>query len=123
MYVIDKNSIVNEWADTEINRQRLASGKYGVVEYTGEVEQAYNGNYYLKGHAPVKPEPTKEEIRSIREQLFSSSPCSDYKYDYEEAVARYGADSEQAISTSKIWLAEKDKIRKNNPYPDEVKND
>ena len=85
-----------------------------------EVEQAYDDLYYLKGFAPAKPAPTKEEIRSIREQLFSSSPCSDYKYDYEEAVARYGADSEQAISTSKIWLAQKDKIRADNPYPVEV---
>ena len=26
-----------------------------------EVEQAYNGAWYLKGYAPVKPEPTVEE--------------------------------------------------------------
>ena len=26
-----------------------------------EVEQAYNGQWYLKGYAPAKPEPTLEE--------------------------------------------------------------
>lgn len=26
-----------------------------------EVEQAYNGAWYLKGYAPIKPEPTVEE--------------------------------------------------------------
>ena len=78
---------------------------------------------YLEAVEPPYIPPTKEEIRATREQLFSSSPCSDYKYDYEEAVARYGAESEQAKQTCDIWLAEKDKIRKNNPYPDEVTNE
>ena len=94
--------------------------KYDIEEYDGEIEKGCNNEIYVKGHAPVKPEPTKEDIRATREQLFSSSPCSDYKYDYEEAVARYGADSEQAKQTCDIWLAQKDKIRAENPYPVEV---
>ena len=31
-----------------------------------EVEQAYNGQWYVLGFAPVKPEPTKEEIQALR---------------------------------------------------------
>lgn len=31
----------------------------GMVEQ--DVEQAYNGAWYLKGYAPIKPEPTVEE--------------------------------------------------------------
>ena len=27
-----------------------------------EVEQAYNGRWYISGYAPIKPEPTEEEI-------------------------------------------------------------
>ena len=77
---------------------------------------------YLEAVEPPYIPPTKEEIRSIREQLFSSSPCSDYKYDYEEAVARYGADSEQAKQTCDIWITEKDKIRAENPYPAQEEN-
>ncbi|MFI3241448.1 MAG: hypothetical protein R3Y43_02660 [Alphaproteobacteria bacterium] len=39
-----------------------------------EVEKAYNGLYYLKGFAPLKPEPTYVELRlseypAISEQL------------------------------------------------------
>ena len=31
-----------------------------------EVEQAYNGNWYLKGYAPAKPEPTlKEQVAKM----------------------------------------------------------
>lgn len=33
--------------------------KLGMTEQ--EVEQAYNGAWYLKGYAPIKPEPTVEE--------------------------------------------------------------
>ena len=33
--------------------------KLGMVEM--EVEQAYNGAWYVKGYAPTKPEPTLEE--------------------------------------------------------------
>ena len=53
MYVINTQThIVNIWADSEINRQRLASGKYGVKKYTGEIETV-NGMMYEKGFAPV----------------------------------------------------------------------
>lgn len=55
MYVVNIGThIVNEWADNEINRLRLASGKYGVVEYTGETETV-DGVMYEKGFAPKKP--------------------------------------------------------------------
>ena len=37
-----------------------------------DVEQAYNGNWYLKGYAPEKPQEIKEqEVRAVREQYFS----------------------------------------------------
>lgn len=32
-----------------------------------EVEQAYTGIWYVKGYAPIKPEPTHEEI--IKQQI------------------------------------------------------
>lgn len=55
-----------------------------------EVEQAYNGSWYLKGYAPAKPEPTLEEqvakleaetglTRAVREMvLAANSGVSDY---------------------------------------------
>lgn len=33
-----------------------------------EVEQAYNGCWYLAGYAPEKPTPTHEEISELRKQ-------------------------------------------------------
>lgn len=55
MYVINtKSHVINEWADNDINRLRLASGKYGVMEYTGETETV-DGVMYEKGFAPKKP--------------------------------------------------------------------
>ena len=37
-----------------------------------EVEQAYDGNWYLKGYAPEKPQEVKEqEVRAVREQYFT----------------------------------------------------
>lgn len=37
-----------------------------------EVEQAYNGAWYLIGHAPEKPQEAKEnEVRAVREQYFA----------------------------------------------------
>lgn len=35
-----------------------------------DVEQAYNGAWYMKGYAPVKPEPTLEEQVSSLEQTY-----------------------------------------------------
>ena len=40
----------------------------GMVEM--EVEQAYNGEWYLKGCAPAKPEPTLEEQVASLEQTY-----------------------------------------------------
>ena len=60
----------------------------GMIEM--EVEQAYNGQWYLKGHAPAKPEPTLEEqvakleaetglTRVMREMVLAeNSGASDY---------------------------------------------
>lgn len=81
-----------------------------------DVEQAYNGRWYLVGFAPEKPEPTIEEqnetIRATREQLYIQT-SDKLKTDYDEAVAR-GADNVEELKTA--WLKSKDKIRAENPY-------
>lgn len=42
--------------------------KLGMVEM--EVEQAYNGAWYVKGYAPAAPEPTLEERVAVLEQTY-----------------------------------------------------
>lgn len=81
-----------------------------------EVEQAYDGSWYLAGYAPVKPEPTiaeqNEIIRATREQLYIQT-SDKLKADYDEAVAR-GADNVEELKIA--WLESKDKIRAENSY-------
>lgn len=113
MYVINKEThVVNIWEDNEINRQRLASGIYGVVEYFGEVEE-FEGILYEKGFSPTRTvEEQNEIIRQTRENLYMKT--SDViRNDYLEAVARGAENAEQL---KQEWLASKDKIREENPY-------
>lgn len=81
-----------------------------------EVEQAYDGSWYVKGYAPEKPEPTiaeqNEAIRATREQLYIQT-SDKLRNDYLEAVAR-DADNAEELKTA--WLESKDKIRAENPY-------
>lgn len=39
-----------------------------------EVEQAWNGNWYVKGYAPTKPQEVKEqEVRAVRNQYLEAT--------------------------------------------------
>ena len=82
-----------------------------------EVEQSYNGSWYLAGYAPIKPAPTNEEIKAERERLYVLY-TDKLKNDYDEDIARYGLESSEALASKKIWLDKKDEIRENNPYND-----
>lgn len=45
-----------------------------------DVELAYNGNWYVAGHAPIKPAPTPEEIKQERiDELKQQLTDTDYK--------------------------------------------
>ena len=57
----------------ETKEVQIVSGEkliklYGATEM--EVEQAYNGAWYVKGYAPKKPEPTLEEQVASLEQAY-----------------------------------------------------
>ena len=84
-----------------------------------DVEQAYDGSWYLVGYAPQPPEPTIEEqnetIRKTRQRLFTEQ-ADPLKYDYEECLARYDETDERTVEAKNVWLAKKDEIRENNPY-------
>lgn len=78
-----------------------------------DVEQAYNGQWYLKGFAPEEPIAEKnEKIRAERQARYvaESDPL---RLDYDEALAR-GQDNAEELKEQ--WLASKDKIREELPY-------
>lgn len=81
-----------------------------------EVEQAYNGVWYVKGYAPQPSiEYQNEQIRQQRQARYEveSDPL---RLDYDEALAREQDNAEQL---KQEWLASKDKIREELPYIEE----
>ena len=80
-----------------------------------EIVYAWDGKRYFKGEEPPEPAPTDEEQRQKRQQAFTEE-ADPLKYNYEEAVARYGASSKEAIHAKLVWLEKKDEIRERYPY-------
>lgn len=88
-----------------------------------EVEQAYNGRWYVKGFAPKKPEPTRDEISQIRAQEYQA------KVDPITAHISRLRDKEQTeeiIVEIACLMSDRDRlveqIKAKYPYPDEPDN-
>lgn len=73
-----------------------------------DVEQAWDGNWYLTGFAPVKPVPTDAEISVIRAQLYASDSDAVFNsyqqgvaslQDYIDAKAQIGFDNKKSTQT------------------------
>lgn len=78
-----------------------------------DVEQAYNGSWYISGYAPQPSiEEQNEQIRQQRQARYEveSDPL---RLDYDEALAR---EQEDANDLKIQWLLSKDKIREELPY-------
>ena len=78
-----------------------------------DVEQAYNGSWYVVGYAPQPSiEEQNDKIRQQRQSRYvlESDPL---RLDYDEALAR---EQDNAEELKQEWLASKDKIRKELPY-------
>ena len=83
-----------------------------------EVEQDYAGNWYLAGYAPSKPEPTKEEISTLREQAYIQEvdkiTCHINRLKDEEQTPEVIAEIAQLVEERKAKVAE---IKARYPYP------
>lgn len=78
-----------------------------------DVEQGRDGQWYLKGFAPLETlEQKNEKIRQNRQTRFELE-ADPLQYDYAEALARGEASAEEK---KQIWLTQKDKIREELPY-------
>lgn len=90
----------------------------GMVEM--EVEQAYNGSWYIKGFAPEKPAPTYEEVRQTREALYRDKKdpitCQIQSLRDEEQTEDIIAEINALIIKRAEIVA---KIKQDNPYPDQ----
>ena len=85
-----------------------------------DVEQAYNGNWYVAGYAPEQPEPTEEEQRQKRavayQQEVDPITCHIQRLEDEEQTPEI----EQEISELKQERSEKvQEIKQRYPYPDD----
>ena len=78
-----------------------------------DVEEAYDGQWYVSGYAPQQSvEEKNEEIRQKRQARYEleSDPL---RMDYDEALAR---GQENAEELKQEWLASKNKVREELPY-------
>ena len=83
-----------------------------------EVEQAYDGSWYLAGYAPAKPEPTKEEQQKARENAYRAEvdpiTCHIQRLGDEEQTPEVIAEIAQLVEERK---AKVDEIKQRYPYP------
>lgn len=86
-----------------------------------EVEQAYDGSWYLAGYAPVKPEPTKEEQQKARQEAYTREvdpiTCHIQRLSDEEQTPEVIAEIASLVEERKAKVAE---IKSRYPYTEEV---
>lgn len=93
---INKICTVGEGTDVELYK---SMGMHWM-----DVEQAYNGLWYVKGYAPIKPQPTWKELRikELKQKLLDT--------DYIHNVIAEGDATEEdyadVIANRKAWRAE-----------------
>ena len=94
----------------------------GMVEM--EVEQAYDGSWYLAGYAPAKPESTKEEQQKARAEAYrlEKDPitCQINSLRDEEQTPEVIAEIASLVEERKAKVAE---IKARYPYSEEVIED
>ena len=83
-----------------------------------EVEQAYDGSWYVAGYAPTKPEPTKEEQQKARETAYKAEvdpiTCHIQRLGDEEQTPEVIAEIASLVEERKAKVAE---IKARYPYP------
>ena len=84
-----------------------------------EVEQAYNGSWYVKGYAPIKPEPTKEEIQALRSDAYRNEvdpiTCHIQRLGDEEQTVEVITEIANLVAERKTKVEE---IKARYPYPE-----
>lgn len=85
-----------------------------------EVEQAYDGSWYILGFAPIKPEPTKEEQQQARQEAYKNEvdpiTCHIQRLGDEEQTPEVVAKIAALVEERKSKVEE---IKARYPYPAE----
>ena len=88
----------------------------GMVEM--EVEEGYDGHWYVKGYAPAKPEPTKEDQQKAREEAYKADvdpiTCHIQRLGDEEQTPEIIAEIASLVEERKAKVEE---IKQRFPYP------
>lgn len=109
-------TVVDEEEHTEPKTVADYYESIGMTEM--DVEQSYNGNWYVEGYAPEQPAPTKEEQSKRREQAYTLEvdpiTCHIQRLGDEEQTPEI----EQEIAELKTERSEKvEEIKERYPYP------
>ena len=90
----------------------------GMIEM--DVEQAYDGSWYVLGFAPIKPEPVKEELQALRSEAYKNEvdpiTCHIQRLNDEEQTAEIIAEIASLVEERKTKVEE---IKARYPYPEE----
>ena len=83
-----------------------------------DVEQAYDGSWYVAGYAPIKPEPTKEEIQALRSGAYKEEvdpiTCHIQRLSDEEQTDEVITEIANLVTERKAKVEE---IKARYPYP------
>ena len=85
----------------------------GMVEM--EVEQAYNGGWYLMGYAPEKPAPTKEEVSQLRESAYEEIDKLHNQRQRKQVIGTW-TDEDELLYIEKVKTLSQE-IKNKYPYP------
>lgn len=83
-----------------------------------DVEQCWNGEWYLKGYAPEKPAPTKEEISALREQVYIKEVDILHAQRQRKTILGTWTEEDEANYIAEVKQLSED-IANRYPYPDE----
>lgn len=81
-----------------------------------DVEQAYNGAWYLVGYAPEKPAPTREEISALREQAYIKEVDTLHAQKMRKTVIGTWTEEDEAEYVARVKARSED-IANRYPYP------
>lgn len=101
---------------------QIKAEEFGLPDY--DIEQAYNGKLYIKGYAPEKPSPTKEEQEQARAAEYNSyiDPITSHIQ-----RLRDEEQTQEIIDKIKVLIDERkekvEEIKSKYPYPVEVKDE